>query len=246
MRHDNAADHARGNAPARGVAIGELAVLVLETDVLRLGEVRTEEMRGSGLQRLSVLHHRFDGIGVHRARETLILGLLARDHRHRQRLLRERAIDFQHLHGFFDRLFFGGVSGVAFLPEKFGRAQKQARANFPANHICPLVEQHRQVAIALDPAREGIADDRFRGRAHDERLFELGVGIGLKLAVDVLQTVMGDHRHLLGEAFDMFGLLGDEGEGDEEREIGVLVPGLLDAAVELVLDLAPTRRNPRA
>ena len=41
-------------------------------------------MRGAGLQRLAVLHHRFDGIGAHRAGETLILRLLARDHRHGQ------------------------------------------------------------------------------------------------------------------------------------------------------------------
>ena len=74
---------------------------------------------------------------------------------------------------------------------------------------------------------------------HHQRLFQLGVRIGLQLAVDVLQPVMGDHRHFLGEAFDMLGLLGDEGEGDEQREIAILVAGRLDAAVQLLLDLLP-------
>ena len=73
-----------------------------------------------------------------------------------------------------------------------------------------------------------------------------GVGIGLQLAVDRLQPVMGDHRHFLGEAFDMLGLLGDEGERDEQREIAILVAGGLDAAVQLRLDLFPDPHSPRA
>ncbi len=31
----------------------------------------------------------------------------------------------------------------------------------------------------------------------------------------VFEPVMGDDRHFLGEAFDMLGFLGDEGERDE-------------------------------
>ena len=58
--------------------------VVLEFDVLGLGEMRAQEMRGAGLQRLAVLHHRLDGIGVHGAGEALILRLLAGDHRHGQ------------------------------------------------------------------------------------------------------------------------------------------------------------------
>ena len=38
----------------------------------------------------------------------------------------------------------------------------------------------------------------------------LASGIGLQLAVDRLQPVVGDDRHLLGEALDVLGLLGDE------------------------------------
>ncbi len=63
------------------------------------------------------------------------------------------------------------------------------------------------------PAGESVADDGFGGGAHHQRLFQLRRRIGLQLAVDRLEAVMGHHRHLLGEAFDMLGFLGDEGAG---------------------------------
>ena len=60
VRHDQAADQARRDAPARGPGVLLLAVLIEELDVERLGEVLAEEVAGAGLQRLAVLHHRFD------------------------------------------------------------------------------------------------------------------------------------------------------------------------------------------
>ena len=46
---------------------------------------------------------------------------------------------------------------------------------------------------------------------------------GTRLAVGVLlQPVVRDDRHLLGEALDVLGLLGDVAERDEQREVGVL------------------------
>ena len=42
-----------------------------------------------------------------------------------------------------------------------------------------------------------------------------------QFTVDLLQAMMRDDRHLLGEAFDMLGLLGDEGERNEQGEICV-------------------------
>ncbi len=46
----------------------------------------------------------------------------------------------------------------------------------------------------------------FGGRAHDQRLFQLGLGIGDQPALAVRnQPVMGDDRHFLGEAFDVLG-----------------------------------------
>ena len=177
VRHDHAADQPRRHAPARRVAIGELSLRVLELDVLRFGKVRAEIMRGAGLQRLAVLHHGFDGVGVVGAGEALVGRLLARDHRHGEHVFGELAIDLEHLQRFGHRVVAVGVRRVAFLPEKLGRAQEQPRAHFPAHDVGPLVDQQRQVAIALDPALEGIADDRLRRRPDDQRLFQLRLRI---------------------------------------------------------------------
>ncbi len=44
----------------------------------------------------------------------------------------------------------------------------------------------------------------------------LASGSGCSLPSMVFEPVMGDDRHLLGEAFEMLGFLGDEGERDEQ------------------------------
>ena len=218
---------------------------VLELNVLGFREVRPEIMRRAGLQCLAVLHHRFDRIGIVGAGETFVGRLLAGDDRHGQHVLGERAIDLEHLQRLVDRVLAVGVRRMAFLPKELGRAQEQARAHLPAHDVRPLVDQQRQIAIALDPALEGVADDRLRSRTNDQRLFELGVGIDHQLAVLVLEAVVGDDRHLLGEALDVLGLLGDEAHGDEQREVAVVVAGILDAGVELRLHALPHAPAPR-
>ena len=87
------------------------------------------------------------------------------------------AIDLEHLQRLGHGVVAVGVRGMTFLPEEFGRAQEQARAHLPAHDVRPLVDEQRQIAIALDPALERVADDRLRRRPDDQRLFELGVGI---------------------------------------------------------------------
>ena len=57
---------------------------------------------------------------------------------------------------------------------------------------------------------------------------------------------MGDHRHLLGEALDVLGLLLEVAQRDEEREVGVLRAGLLDPVVQRRAASAPRSRSPRA
>src|SRR5260370_38274053 len=52
---------------------------------------------------------------------------------------------------------------------------------------------------------------------------------------------MGDDRALHCETFDVSGLFGEKTQGDEEREVGVLVTGRLEALVEPLLHLLPDR-----
>ena len=149
------------------------ALAVLELDADRFREILAEIMRCARLQRAAILHHRFDAVAVNGARETFIGRFFARDHRQRQNFFDKLAINFVHAARFRHRIFLGFMRGMAFLPKKFRRAQQNARAHFPPHHIRPLVEQHRQVAIGFDPFRHRLADHRFRGRAHDQRFFQL-------------------------------------------------------------------------
>ena len=88
----------------------------------------------------------------------------------REIIAREGFVDAQHLLGLGERFALGLVRGVAFLPEELGGAQEDARPHFPADDVGPLVDEDRQVAIALDPLRVARADDRLAGGPDDERL----------------------------------------------------------------------------
>ena len=87
----------------------------------------------------------------------------------------------------------------------------------------------------------GAPDDGLGGGADDELFLELGGGVDDDaVAVGVVhQAVVGDDGALLGEALDMLGLTAEETLGNEEGEVGVLVAGLFEHAVELVVHLLP-------
>ena len=115
-------------------AVREIAALGLEADVLRLGEIRAQVMRGAGLQRLAILHHRLDrnrcssapGKRSFSGFSPAITGI-ASD------VLGERAIHLQHPAGLLARLLGArGMGGMAFLPEKLGGAQEQPRRASPS------------------------------------------------------------------------------------------------------------------
>jgi hypothetical protein len=62
--HRDRADHARGQAPARGPAVLELVDPVEVADLEGAREVLPEVVRGAGLQRPPVAHHGLDGVGA--------------------------------------------------------------------------------------------------------------------------------------------------------------------------------------
>src|SRR3546814_17594866 len=80
-----------------GMAEAVAAVLVLEADIRGLGETGAQIVRRPRLQRLAVLHHRFDRIGRDGAGKTLIIGLFAGDHVQRQRLERTSGVSGQNM-----------------------------------------------------------------------------------------------------------------------------------------------------
>ncbi len=246
VRHDERANEPGAHAPAcrPGELLAPLARL--EADAARLGKVLPEEVRGSRLDRLAVLHHRLDAKRPDGSRKPLALALLPAVDGDGEVLAGEGCIHAEHFLGFLDRLLFRLVRGVPLLPEKLGGAQEKAGAHLPADDVGPLVDEDRQVAVRLDPLGVGRPDDRLRGGADDERLGELRGGRGAHPAICAdLQAVMRDHGALLGEPFHVRRLFFQVADRDEEREIGVPVPRCLEERVELPLDRFPEAVAPR-
>ena len=195
MGHDQAADQARADAPTGLPDVIELAFLALELHVEGFAEILAQVVTGAGLQRHAVLHHRFHGERFQGAREFLGLGFYAFDHGHRHHVFGDLGIDIENAQHLLHRFFVRRVRGVAFLPEKLRGAEKHARAQFPADHVGPLVIEQRQVAIALNPFREKMADDGFGRRADDVGLFQF------------LAAGDGDDGELGRKSFDVLGFL---------------------------------------
>ena len=142
VRHDEAADQARADAPTGLPDVFELAFLALELHVEGLAEVLAEVVAGARLQREAVLHHGLDGVAAQRAGELFGARFHALDHRHRHDVLGDLGVDIEDAQHFFDGFLVRGVRGVAFLPEELGGAEEHARAQLPADHVGPLVDQH--------------------------------------------------------------------------------------------------------
>ena len=118
---------------------------------------------------------------------------------------------------------------MAFLPEEFGRPQEEPRAHLPADHVGPLVDQDRQIAVRLDPFAVHVADDRLGRGTNNQRLVQL------------LAAAVRHHGQLRRKALDVLRLPLEKAHRDEQREVGVDMAGLLEAAVERGLDILPQR-----
>ncbi len=125
------------------------------------------------------------------------------------------------------RLGLRRVRGVAFLPEELGGAEEEPRPELPPHDVGPLVEEERQVAVALQPLRHVLADDRLTRGSHDDGLVEL------------LAARDGDDGEFRTEPLDVLGLALEVRLGDEEREVRVLGSARLDAGVDLGLQPLP-------
>ena len=148
------------------------------------------------------------------------------------------AVDVEHAESFLLRFLRRLVRGVPLLPQELHRPQEEPRAQLPAADVGPLIDQERQVAVALHPVGEGVADDRLRRRPDDQRLLDLALRLEAALRVR-LEPRVRDDRALHREAFDVVGFLREEALRDEEREVGVDVPRRLEAPIEAVLEHLP-------
>ena len=151
VHHDEGANQSCGCAPA---CRPDMFLRPAARDVFDAGRLRkilAEEMGGSGLYRFAILHHRFDAEGLNGARKPFTFCLFSVINRQRKMVASECSVDFQHLDCFFDRFLFRFVRRMALLPQKLRGAQKEARTHFPADHVCPLVDQKQADRDTIEP-----------------------------------------------------------------------------------------------
>ena len=159
VRHDKRTHQAGRNAPRSGPYILQLVVIVDELHIEALSEVLSQEVAGSALESLAILHHGLDGVSILGTCEALCLALHTLDHGHCHIVLSEVGIHIQHLLSLCYCLFLSGMSRMTFLPQELCSAKEQACTHLPAHHVSPLIHQDRQIAITLDPVLIGVPND---------------------------------------------------------------------------------------
>ncbi len=104
-------------------------------------------MGSAGLQGFSVLHHGLDGVCVKRTGEAFVGRLHSLYDWNSHIVLGEACVNFEHTACFLFGFFARGVGRVPFLPKELGCAQEHSCAHFPTEHVCPLVDEYRKVAV---------------------------------------------------------------------------------------------------
>ena len=160
MRHHDGAYHPGRHPPAGRVRKLPLVAAAGERQIVGAGEILAEVMGGGHLQRLPIHHHALDRGRVLGSGELFGLRFPAGEHRDRTPFFRDLSIALEHARHLFLRLGGGFVKRVAFLPEKLAGAQEEAGFELPAEHVVPLVRQHRQVAVRLDVIPQHAGDHR--------------------------------------------------------------------------------------
>ena len=230
VHHDHGSHKARGGAPRRRVGMVLGAVPSGVGDPVGARELVPQIVGRRRLQRLAVAHHCLGRKRLPRAREPLGRALSPQQRGHRQHRALRVGVDLvQDPQALRHRLLLGLVSGVPLLPQELAGAQEQPRPQLPPHHVRPLVVEHGQIAVGLQPAPVRAPDHRFGRRPQHQRLLQLRA------------AGLGHHGHLGREALDQVGLLRQHRGRDQHREVEVLVAGGLDAIVHLALQQLPDR-----
>ncbi|OPZ11773.1 MAG: hypothetical protein BWZ06_01645 [Bacteroidetes bacterium ADurb.BinA261] len=133
------------------------------------------------------------------------------------------------------------MSRMSFLPKKFGSTEEKTRTHFPANHIRPLVDKQRKIAIRLNPIFIGAPDNGFGSGTNHKFFFEFGFGIdNYATAVGcIFQTIMSNHSTFFSKTFHMFGFATQIRFWNKKRKIGINMSGFFKHIVELSLHFFP-------
>ena len=123
---------------------------------------------------------------------------------------------------------------MPFLPIEFKGAQKEFGAHLPPDNVSPLVDQDRQVPVALNPFGIHGPDDGFRSWADDQRFFQF------------LSATVCDYCQFRRKAFNVFFFFGHKGLWDEQRESSIDMTSCFETFIKSLLDVLPERPTIRA
>ena len=227
VNHYHTADHAGRSAPGGGIAIFLLALAAQVLDIIAPCKVIRQVMGGAHLQRLAIMHQRFQSICGLCACKAFALALAAAYYGDRQHVYHKIIVYVEHTDGFFLRVLMGLMGGVPLLPKELGSAEEGAGALFPAHYVAPLVIQHGQVAIGLYPLGIHGADYRFAGGSDSHAL--------LKHLVAALCYPCDLGR----EAFNVLRLFHQHAFGNQQREVCILMTCILEALIHFLLHELP-------
>ena len=207
----------------------QLIVLIRIFDIERIRERVSEEVACRRLERLPVMHQRFDRISILRSRELLALSLPSGNDRDRQVFLNKTLVHFPHHLCALFRLFISSVDRMPLLPQELPGTQERSCRLLPAEHGTPLVPYLRQVAVGLHGLAPHIAEQRLRCGPDAESLLEL------------LHTAVCHPRHFRRKALDMILLLLEQALRDQHRKIHILHTCIFKTLIQVRLDILPQR-----
>ena len=191
-------------------------------------------MRGRTLKGFTILHHRFHSVGRQSTRKLLSLRFLAGNYWNRQIVLLKASIHLQHLECLFLSFFIGFMGSVSLLPKELRSPEKKSGSLFPTHHVSPLVDQNRQISIAIDPLRIHVANHCFGSWTDDQWLFQF------------FTSPNGHHRTLWAESLNMLSFSVQELLRNQQREVGIYMSCFFEHSVQPRLHCFPDCKATRA
>ena len=122
-------------------------VLIRKLDAKCFGKAVAEIVAGAGLQRLAVMHKRFNRVSRFGASKFFLVSLPSPYHRDREHFLDKISIDIEHQLRAFLRLFGSRMGSVPFLPQELPGTQERTGRLLPTEHGAPLVVNFRKIAV---------------------------------------------------------------------------------------------------
>ena len=123
---------------------------------------------------------------------------------------------------------------MSLLPKELGSPQKKSGSLFPTHHVSPLVDQNREISVAIDPLRIHVSNHCFGSWTNDQWLFQL------------FTPAYGHHRTLWAESLNMLSFSVQELLWNQQWEVGIYMSRFFEHSVQPSLHRFPDRKSARA